>query len=139
MAASDATLKARRKSQQRYRERRKNDPEALMYHLRYQMRANAKKRAEAAGLPFALAVDDIVIPDVCPILGVPLDKPTGTKTGPTDYAPSLDRIRPALGYVPGNVRVISYKANRLRNNGTFIEIMQVAIDAARLHNVHGDF
>ena len=26
-----------------------------------------------------------------------------------------------------------------RNNGTFIEIMQVAIDAARLHNVHGDF
>lgn len=54
-------------------------------------------------------------------------------------APSLDRIRPALGYVPGNVRVISYKANRLRNNGTFIEIMQVAIDAARLHNVYGDF
>ena len=41
--------------------------------------------------------------------------------------------------VPGNVRVISYKANRLRNNGTFIEIMQVAIDAARLHNVYGDF
>ena len=42
-------------------------------------------------------------------------------------------------HVPGNVRVISYKANRLRNNGTFIEIMQVAIDAARLHNVYGDF
>ena len=134
-----ATSAAHREAQRRLRERRKNDPEALMYHLRYQMRANAKKRAEAAGLPFALTVDDLVIPDVCPILGVPLDKPTGTKVGPTDYAPSLDRIRPALGYVPGNVRVISYKANRLRNNGTFIEIMQVALDAARLHNAYGDF
>lgn len=139
MAASDAKRAAQREAQQRYRERRKNDTTALVYHLRYQMRANAKKRAEAAGIPFALAVDDIVIPEACPILGVPLDKPTGNKTGPTDYAPSLDRIRPALGYVPGNVRVISYKANRLRNNGTFIELMQVAIDAARLHNVYGDF
>lgn len=39
---------------------------------------------------------------------------------------------------PGNVRVISYKANRLRNNGTFVELMQVVIDAARIHNAYGD-
>ena len=49
-----------------------------------------------------------------------------------------DYQRPALGHVPGNVRVISYKANRLRNNGTFVELMQVVIDAARIHNAYGD-
>ena len=134
MAASDA----QRAAQKRYRDKRKHDPEALLYHLRYQMRANAKKRAEVAGLPFSLSVHDIVIPEVCPVLGVPLAVPTGEKDGPQDNSPSLDRIRPALGYVPGNVRVISYKANRLRNNGTFVELMQVVIDAARIHNVFGD-
>ena len=132
MAASDY----QRAAQKRYRDKR--DPEALLYHLRYQMRANAKKRAEAAGLPFSLSVNDIVIPEVCPVFGIPLAAPTGEKSGPQDNSPSLDRIRPALGYVPGNVRVISYKANRLRNNGTFVELMQVVIDAARIHNVFGD-
>ena len=134
MAASDY----QRAAQKRYRDKRKRDPEALLYHLRYQMRANAKKRAEAAGLPFALSVHDIVIPEVCPVFGIPLAAPTGAKSGPQDNSPSLDRIRPALGYVPGNVRVISYKANRLRNNGTFVELMQVVIDAARIHNAYGD-
>ena len=134
MAASDY----QRAAQKRYRDKRKRDPEALLYHLRYQMRANAKKRAEAAGLPFSLSVNDIVIPEVCPVFGIPLAAPTGEKSGPQDNSPSLDRIRPALGYVPGNVRVISYKANRLRNNGTFVELMQVVIDAARIHNVFGD-
>ena len=134
MAASDY----KRAAQKRYRDKRKRDPEALLYHLRYQMRANAKKRAEAAGLPFSLSVNDIVIPEVCPVFGIPLAAPTGEKSGPQDNSPSLDRIRPALGYVPGNVRVISYKANRLRNNGTFVELMQVVIDAARIHNVFGD-
>lgn len=134
MTASDTKWAA----QKRYRDRRKRDPEALLYHLRYQMRANAKKRAEAAGLPFSLSVHDIVIPEVCPVFGIPLAAPTGEKVGPQDNSPSLDRIRPALGYVPGNVRVISYKANRLRNNGTLVELMQVVIDAARIHNVYGD-
>ena len=134
-----STSDAQRAAQKRYRDKRKRDPEALLYHLRYQMRANAKKRAEATGLPFSLSVHDIVIPEVCPVFGIPLAAPTGEKSGPQDNSPSLDRIRPALGYVPGNVRVISYKANRIRNNGTFVELMQVALDAARVHNVFGDF
>ena len=75
MAASDY----QRAAQKRYRDKRKRDPEALLYHLRYQMRANAKKRAEAVGLPFSLSVHDIVIPEVCPVFGIPLAAPTGEK------------------------------------------------------------
>lgn len=47
---------------------------------------------------------------VCPVLGVPLAAGSQRSSG----SPSLDRIRPAQGYVRGNVRVISDRANRLK-------------------------
>ena len=90
-----------------------------------QMRNNAKIRAKAKGLPFTITTKDIVIPDVCPVLGVPLTRPDGTSRGPGPYTPSLDRIVPELGYVPGNVRVISYRANRIRNDATIEELEAV--------------
>jgi len=34
------------------------------------------------------------------------------------HVPTLDRINNDLGYIKGNVEVISAKANRLKNNGT---------------------
>jgi len=41
-------------------------------------------------------------------------------------SPSVDRIRPELGYVPGNVAVISVKANFIKGNATAAEIRLVA-------------
>lgn len=90
-----------------------------------QMRKNAKVRAKAKGIPFTITTKDIVIPDVCPVLGVTLTRPDGTSRGPGDYSPSLDRIVPELGYVPGNIRVISYRANRIRNDATIEELEAV--------------
>ena len=37
-------------------------------------------------------------------------------------SPTLDKTIPALGYVPGNIAVISWRANRLKNNGTLEEL-----------------
>ena len=34
--------------------------------------------------------------------------------GPSNDSPSIDRMKPDLGYVPGNVRIVSQKANRLK-------------------------
>lgn len=42
-------------------------------------------------------------------------------------SPSLDRISPELGYVPGNVRVISDKANRLKGSRNLTELRARAI------------
>lgn len=82
----------------------------------------AKSRATKAGLPFSIEIEDIVVPDICPALGIPLVR--GTRKAGT--SPSLDRIEPAKGYVKGNIAVISDKANRIKNDGTAQEILKVA-------------
>jgi len=76
--------------------------------------ATAKFRAKKKNLQFNLELSDIIVPEVCPILGVPIT--TGW------HAPSLDRIRPERGYTKGNVQVISKRANTLKNNMTLDEL-----------------
>jgi hypothetical protein len=40
-------------------------------------------------------------------------------------SPSLDRIVPELGYVKGNVRVISDRANRIKRDATLEELRAI--------------
>jgi len=74
------------------------------------LHSRARQRAARRGLPFDLNVSDVIVPPICPALGVPII--VGETRSPN--SPSLDRIRPTLGYVRGNTRVISDKANRLK-------------------------
>lgn len=85
---------------------------------------NAKGRAKKQGIPFAISKDDIKIPDVCPVLGIPLLWGVG-QGRMSDSSPSLDKIIPELGYVPGNICVISWRANRLKNDATLAELEAV--------------
>ena len=80
-------------------------------------------RARAKGVPFNLTKEDIVIPSVCPVLGIPLEH--GTK-GFHENSPSIDRILPDKGYVRGNIIVISFRANRMKQNATTKELRQLA-------------
>lgn len=74
----------------------------------------ARRRAAKAGVVFKLTKDDLpIVPEGCPILGVPLVLRQG---GPHFDAPSLDRRDPALGYVPGNVWWISHQANTMKGS-----------------------
>lgn len=84
---------------------------------------NAKQRARHQGLPFDLTLDDILVPEICPILGIPLRTGEG-KASPN--SPSLDRVNPCLGYVRGNVIVLSHRANTLKSDATPAELRQVA-------------
>jgi hypothetical protein len=43
-----------------------------------------------------------------------------------DASPELDRIVPSLGYVKGNVLVVSRRANRIKTDATVEELQQVA-------------
>jgi hypothetical protein len=89
----------------------------------YEMHRNAKNRSKKFKLPFNLDLNDIAVPTHCPILGIELMVGKGRSV---DSSPSLDRIVPELGYVKGNVHVISQKANTIKNNATPEELMKVA-------------
>jgi hypothetical protein len=96
--------------------RRKNPIKFMLYC--------AKARANKDGLPFSLNFEDIVVPAVCPILGIPLFQNLDTgKHGPSPNSPSLDKIRPELGYVAGNVQVISNRANTMKQDASLEEIV----------------
>lgn len=79
----------------------------------------ARIRADKINLPFTIEREDIIIPEVCPIFGTPFEKGT-------EYAPSLDRIKPELGYVKGNIAVISRLANSIKNCGTAEDHRKIA-------------
>lgn len=83
----------------------------------------AKARANKKGREFSIELSDIQIPKVCPVLHIPMT------------SPSLDRIDSSRGYVKGNVRVISKRANQLKNNATVEEMKLILADLLRLNGV----
>ena len=101
---------------------RSQTPEYWMFH-------SAKRRAKEQGVPFTITLDDIVIPDECPLLNIPLF--VGDKHC-CDNSPTLDKLVPSKGYVPGNILVISEKANRIKSNAT---VGEIALLAENLHHI----
>ena len=91
-------------------------------HKESQMLADASKRARGKGIPFDITVEDIFIPEFCPVLGIPIIK-NNNKTSPN--SPSLDRIDNTKGYVKGNVCVISWRANKLKGESTIDEMKMI--------------
>ena len=78
---------------------------------RYKMFHNAQHRAKRKGIPFSITIDDIIIPETCPLLNIELVS-SSDKNDPRN--PSLDQIVPGKGYTPDNIQVISYRANVLK-------------------------
>ena len=86
---------------------------------------SARTRAKIRGIPFSLELSDIAVPKHCPVLGIPLVEARQRGKGTRKNSPSLDRIRPELGYVPGNVVVISGHANWIKAAATSAEVLAV--------------
>lgn len=85
-------------------------------NLEMMMLSRAKHRAKKEQIPFDITLDDVQIPSYCPVLHIPIRRAKGG--APACHSPSLDRIIPTRGYVRGNVRVISQRANRLKSDMT---------------------
>jgi len=100
-----------------------NEPEKLVVANPHKsMWHGAKSRAKAKGLPFNITSQDIIIPTLCPVLKIPLIQGDGCMT---DASPTLDKRVPHLGYVVGNVTVISSLANRIKTNANSMQIQAV--------------
>lgn len=83
---------------------------------------SAKSRAKKKGLEFNIEESDIIIPEFCPVFGIPL---TTRLDGNKDSSPSLDRIDSSKGYIKGNVQVISWRANNLKADGTLEDFLKL--------------
>jgi len=90
------------------------------------VKAVAKRR----GIEFNLTSTDIKVPTHCPVLGYKLDYSIEVGTGKGlgsggEYAksnPTFDRIDNKLGYVPGNVIIVSQRANVLKRDASIQEL-----------------
>jgi len=74
----------------------------------------SRKRAREAGIEFTITPEDLmrIWTGVCPVLQTEL----AFQKGIADCLPSLDRLDNSLGYIPGNVKIISWKVNKLKND-----------------------
>lgn len=84
----------------------------------------ARHRAKMKSIDFTISLSDIVIPKYCPITGIELRSNEGGNH-PIKSSPNLDRIDNRLGYVPGNVAVISSWANQRKGDLTVEEITKL--------------
>lgn len=83
----------------------------------------AKKRAKDSGMDFDLKVEDLFVPQICPILGIPLSTGNLTKE---KQSPSLDRLDNSKGYTKENSWVISSLSNTMKNDASFEELVLFA-------------
>jgi len=83
---------------------------------------NIKSRCKRTGREFSIDLEDIIIPEKCPVFGFELkreDKQTWM------CAPSVDRIDSSKGYIKGNITVVSRRANILKRDATIDELEQL--------------
>ncbi len=85
-------------------------------NIEYLIWHRAKMRSKRSGLSFNIEVSDIIIPNMCPLLNTPIIWSGG------EDSPALDRIDNTLGYIKGNVWIISHLANRMKNSATIDEL-----------------
>jgi hypothetical protein len=96
------------------RRRYKNSIERMLWK-------GAKKRAKNKHIDFTLRVCDIIIPKICPVLGIPIF--IGDNISGKNNSPSLDRIDNTKGYVKENVQVISWRANRIKGDASLTDLL----------------
>jgi hypothetical protein len=89
----------------------------------YRLWAGARSRAKKGNYPFSIEQEDVkelvINLDYCPVLGIKINWEANKLE---DNSPTLDKIVPELGYIKGNIAIISAKANRIKNNATVDEI-----------------
>jgi hypothetical protein len=129
--SNERTRKSRANNPERYRKRnrlnsrvfRERHPErnavakrlSRIKHWATTAVSRCRLRAKNENLPFGFTKEDISpLPEFCPVLGVKL---IYDGKGERRCWASIDKIIPSVGYVSGNVRVISLSANWAKSDG----------------------
>ncbi len=105
------------------RKKRKDSEDFVSWSLK-KMVSDAARRAKSKGMAFCITVKDIPAPTRCAVFGTELSYQAAGSWA--DDSASLDRIDNSRGYVPDNVWIISWRANRIKNDATANELRMVA-------------
>lgn len=103
---------------------RSGDIRYIAQHLVWHTRSRAKRK----GIPFEIEIDDILPAlkaGVCPVFGVPFARLGDTNGVADGKVPSLDQLRPGIGYTRANTRVVSWRANAVKRDSTAEELAAV--------------
>jgi hypothetical protein len=114
----------RAKNQRKY-EKLKLSPERLILQ---RIRASAKARK----LDFDLEIEDIILPTVCPYLGCSMQFNEGS---PQNNSYSVDRKDNSFGYIRGNIEIISFRANVMKQNASQEDQIKFAQEVLRRYAV----
>ena len=91
------------------------------------MLSTARRRAQDKGIEFTIESKDfVVLPTHCPVLGIELHYGRN-RGGRQDGSASLDRTDSSKGYVPGNVVIMSWRANDLKGNATLEDLEALVV------------
>jgi len=94
--------------------------------VKFQILQHVRARTRHKGYETDLELSDLPkLGDVCPVLGIKFKKQKGPLA---DESVSIDKVNPNLPYLKkykDNLRFISYKANRIKNNATLDELKKV--------------
>ena len=85
--------------------------------LKTKILQRAKTRAVKQNIEFSITEEDIYIPEKCPVFN------TAFIYNDSDLSASIDKINPELGYIKGNIRIISNKANRMKSNASYEDLL----------------
>jgi hypothetical protein len=88
------------------------------------MLISARQRAKRDGIEFSLVDSDVVIPEICPVLGIKLV--AGDRHN-HDFAPTIDRMDSSRGYTTDNIVVVSHRANRIKADATIDELTKIVL------------
>lgn len=103
--------------------KKRGNPEQELYLEKKAKFQSKRSNATRVGVPFQMNFSDIEWPTHCPILGLKLDYQS---EGRQENSVSFDRIDTTKGYVSGNVVILSWRANRIKNDGSWQEHQLIA-------------
>jgi hypothetical protein len=88
-----------------------------------------RQKCKSKNLPFTINFNDLERPEYCPVFGTKLNYGCSTgidgKQTRDPNKASIDKLIPELGYIPGNVFIISLRANKLKSNMTMEELKKI--------------